>query len=152
MSPIPLGYPNPADQRTQPDAIQAQAEADNVGKRQEAPAKPGAVTPPLANVGKRKTPADLLELIPGESPIQQASLFEAARAAGINQKYARQFLGVLIVEKRVLVQKMPRDRAKSALGYVRTPPTPQPRPQDAAEELSLMSCSGRPNKRARSGF
>jgi hypothetical protein len=37
----------------------------------------------------------LLELIPSESPIQQADLFARARAAGINEKYARQFLGIL---------------------------------------------------------
>jgi hypothetical protein len=122
-NPIPLGCPNPADRRAEPvwsDATQPQAEAENSGNNREAPTEPGAATPQPTNVGKRKTPADLLELIPGESPIEQANLFEAARAAGINQKYARQFLGVLIVEKRVLVQKMPRDRAKSALGYVRT--------------------------------
>ena len=118
--PIPLGCPNPADERTQPDAMQAQAEAENVGKRQESSVEPGAATPQPTNVGKRKTPADLLELIPSGAPIEQAKLFEAARAAGINQKYARQFLGVLITEKRILIQKIPRSKAKSALCYVRT--------------------------------
>ncbi len=71
------------------------------------------------NVGKGKTPADLFELIPSDLPIQQAKLFEAARAAGINQKYARQFLSVLIADRRISVQKIPRSKAKSALGYVR---------------------------------
>jgi hypothetical protein len=39
--------------------------AENVGKAE--------------HVGKGKTPADLIELIPSTSPIQQAKLFEAAR-------------------------------------------------------------------------
>jgi hypothetical protein len=106
------------------------------------------MTRQLKNVGKGKTPADLLELIPSELPIDQAVLFEAARAAGINQKNARQFLSVLIAQKRVLVRKIPREKAKSALGYVRTPPLAL----DGTEELSSMSCSGRTNKRARIGF
>ena len=72
------------------------------------------------NVGKqRKTPADLLELIPSESPIQQVNLFEAARAAGINEKYARQFLGSLIAEKRILVQKIPREKGEERARYMR---------------------------------
>jgi hypothetical protein len=75
--------------------------------------------PSAENVGKRKTSADLLELIPSTSPIPQVQLFEAARAAGINEKYARQFLGALIAERHILVQKIPREKAKSALGYVR---------------------------------
>jgi hypothetical protein len=62
-------------------------------------------------------------LIPSASPIQiqQVNLFGAARQSGINQKYARQFLSVLIAEKRILVQKIPREKAKSALGYMRGP-------------------------------
>ena len=39
--------------------------------------------------------------------------------AGINQKYARRFLSVLIAEKHILVQKILREKAKSALGYMR---------------------------------
>jgi len=46
-------------------------------------------------------------------------LFEAARVAGINERYARRFLSVLIAEKRILVQKIPREKAKSALAYMR---------------------------------
>jgi hypothetical protein len=84
-------------------------------------------------VGKRKTSADLLELIPSTSPIPQAELFEAARAAGINQKYARQFLSGLIAEKRIVVQKIPQEKKKSALGFIRAPAQPESR--DAAEEL-----------------
>ena len=73
------------------------------------------------NVGKGKTPADLFELIARTSPIQQTKVFEAARVAGINEKYTRRFLSVLIAEKRILVQEIPREKAKSALGYVRAP-------------------------------
>jgi hypothetical protein len=80
---------------------------------------PTAMTQWPENVGKRKKPADLLDLIPSESPIQQADLFYAKRSAGINQKYARQFLCVLIANKHILIRKIPREKAKSALGYVR---------------------------------
>jgi hypothetical protein len=121
-NPIPLRCPNPADPGARPawpDAMQTQAEPENVGNVQGATIEPGAAAPQLKNAGKRKTPADLLEAIPSGAPIQQAKLFEAARAAGINQKYARQFLGVLIAEKRIQVRKIPREKAKSALGYLR---------------------------------
>jgi len=56
-------------------------------------------------------------LIPRVSPIAQAELFEAARAAGINQKYTRAFLSSLIADKRIAVQKIRREKAKSAIGY-----------------------------------
>jgi hypothetical protein len=94
-------------------------EAENTGNSQSRQDEQPEMTPQLKNVGKGETPADLLELIPSGAPIEQAKLFEAARAAGINQKYARQFLSVLIAEKRVLVRKIPREKAKSALGYIR---------------------------------
>jgi hypothetical protein len=132
--PIPLGCPNPADRRTQPDAIQAQAEAENIGTMMPAISS-AAIARPI--VGKRKTPADLLELIPSAAPIRQAKLFEAARLAGINEKYARKFLSVLIADRRIVVRKIPREKAKSALGFIQAPG--QTESQDAGEELSLMS-------------
>jgi hypothetical protein len=55
------------------------------------------------------------------------------RQAGINQKYARQFLSGLIAEKRIVVQKIPQEKKKSALGFIRAPAQPESR--DAAEEL-----------------
>jgi hypothetical protein len=111
-----------------------QAETENEGNSQDAPVEPAEVTQQPGNVGKRKSPTDLLELITSESPIEQAKLFEAARAAGINQKYARQFLRVLVADRRILVRKIPREKAKSALGYVRTPPLAL----DGTEELSQI--------------
>jgi hypothetical protein len=72
-------------------------------------------------VTKRKTPGNLLALIPSGEPNLQSDLFNAARAAGINEKYARRFLKTLIAEKQVTVRKIPRLKAKSALGYVREP-------------------------------
>ena len=101
-NPIPLRYPNPADPEAQPywpDAMQVQAETDNVGKGPKPPAGPREVTSQPTNVGKGKTPTDLFALIPRASPIAQAELFEAARAAGINQKYTREFLSSLIADK-----------------------------------------------------
>ena len=117
--------------------------AENIGNIQELPDEPPEITRQPRNVGKqRKTPANLLELIPSESPIQQAELFEAARQAGINEKYARQFLGSLIAEKRVLVQKIPRAKAKSALGFVRASlidSPARPKSQNAAQQVSVRS-------------
>jgi hypothetical protein len=127
-NPIPLRCPNPADLLARPAwsyDVQAQFETENVGNSQEAPAISSAAIA-RANVGKRKTPDDLLELIPSAAPIAQAKLFEAARLAGINEKYARQFLSSLIADKRVLVQKIPRQKAKSALGYIRASLTASP--------------------------
>jgi len=152
-NPIPLGYPNPADLRAQPAwADDCQVEAENVGNRQSPPDEPPEITQQPKNVGKpqsdslgsraRKTKADLLKLIPSESPIQQAKLFEAACAAGINEKYARRFLSTLMADKRISVQKIPRDKAKSALGYVRASridSPAQPTSQSAAEDLSRRS-------------
>jgi hypothetical protein len=74
-----------------------------------------------AAIPKRKTPNDLLALIPDSEPILQADLFKTARAAGINEKYARRFVRILISEKQVAVRKILRSKAKSALGYLREP-------------------------------
>jgi hypothetical protein len=138
-NPIPLGCPSPADLQASPGLRPevTQAEAENVGNSQEAPAEPGAASPPLANIGRRKTADDLFELIPSESPIQQAKLFEAARASGINEKYARKFLSVLIADRRILVRKIPRSKAKCALGFMRAPAQVESR--YTAEELSPTS-------------
>ena len=135
-NPIPLRYPNPADPEAQlywPDAMQVQAETDNVGKGPKPPAGPREVTSQPTNVGKGKTPTDLFALIPRASPIAQAELFEAARAAGINQKYPREFLSSLIADKRIAVQKIRREKAKSAIGYIRSPAHPKSR--GAAEDM-----------------
>jgi hypothetical protein len=70
---------------------------------------------------KRKTPGDLLALISAGEPILQADLFKAASDRGINEKYCRRFLKTLIAENGVTVHKIPRLKAKSALGYVREP-------------------------------
>lgn len=136
-SPIPLGCPSPADlqARTGLETEVTQVEAENIGNSQEQPVEPAEIDQQPRNVGKGKTPADLFELIPSESPIQQAELFETARQAGINQKYARQFLSVLIAEKRIVVQKIPREKAKSSLGYVRIDSAAHPASAEAAEEL-----------------
>jgi hypothetical protein len=115
VSDFEQGFPSSADLRGESagrDAIRV--ETENVGND-----LPSEIDQQPRNVGRRKTPADLLELIPSESPIQQAKLFEAARAAGINEKYARRFLSTLMADKRILVQKIPRSKAKNALGYVR---------------------------------
>ena len=82
---------------------------------------------------KGTPPKDLFALIPRASPIAQAELFEAARAAGINQKYTREFLSSLIADKRIAVQKIRREKAKSAIGYIRSPA--HPKSTGAAEDM-----------------
>jgi hypothetical protein len=46
--------------------------------------------------------------------------------------------GALIADRRILVRKIPREKAKSALGYLRTSSPARAESQDAAEELSPM--------------
>ena len=70
--------------------------------------------------GKGKTPSDRLVLIPSATPILQVDLWKAASAAEINSKYARRFLQALIAEKLVEVVLIPRERARSALGYIQS--------------------------------
>lgn len=148
--PIPLGCPSPADLGAESAwTDDCQVEAENIGNRQSPPDEPPDITQQPKNVGKpqsdslgsraRKTKADLLELIPSESPIQRAKLFEAARAAGINEKYARRFLSTLMADKRIVVQKIPREKAKSALGYVRAASPGHPASPDVAQELFRKS-------------
>jgi len=67
----------------------------------------------------KKTAADLLALIPTDRPILQTDLFEAARAAHINNNYARAFLSELLQLKQIITHKIPRQGAKSALAYCR---------------------------------
>jgi hypothetical protein len=130
-NPVPLGCPNPADLQARTGLAVA---AKNVGNERDLPSE---MDQQRRNVGKRKTPIHLLGLIPSESPIQQAKLFEAARLAGINEKYARQFLSVLIADRRILVRKIPRSKAKCALGFMRAPAQVESR--YTAEELSPTS-------------
>jgi hypothetical protein len=63
--------------------------------------------------------SDLLVLIPSAMPILQVDLWKAVRAAEINSKYARRFLHALIAEKLVDAVLIPRERARSPLGYFR---------------------------------
>jgi hypothetical protein len=135
--PTPLGCPSPADLQSRTEVGTEVAQVEATCQLAAAAGQENLGT----NVGKRKTPDDLLELIPNESPIQQSELFEAARLAGINQKYARQFLSVLIAEKRILIQKIPREKAKSALGYIRADLSgsqAHTTRRDATEELSQI--------------
>ncbi|HXM49127.1 MAG TPA: hypothetical protein VN956_14890 [Pyrinomonadaceae bacterium] len=44
---------------------------------------------------------------------------KSRRLAGINQQYARRFLSGLIAEKRILVQKIPREKGEERARYMR---------------------------------
>jgi hypothetical protein len=70
---------------------------------------------------RRKQPADLLVLIPGNAPISQTELFETARARGINRWYARDLINDLLAMEQIFIWKLPRPNAKSAIGYARVP-------------------------------
>ena len=72
-------------------------------------------------VGK-KSDDDLLALVPVDLPILQADLVTSARRAGINEKVYRNLVTELLAQKRVFIHKIPREKAKSAIGYSRLPP------------------------------
>ena len=72
-------------------------------------------------VGK-KSADDLLALVPVDLPILQADLVTSARRAGINEKVYRNLVTELLAQKRVFIRKIPREKAKSAIGYNRLPP------------------------------
>jgi len=68
--------------------------------------------------------------------------------AGINQKYARQFLNALIADKRILVQKIPREERRRALSGTceRASPGHQASRQAAEETfLKVMIADGLTN-------
>ena len=69
-----------------------------------------------------KKPDDLLKLIPLIDPISQEKLYFAAKEPplkmGVNK--VRQYVKILLEEKKVLEKEIPRPARKSAIGYIRT--------------------------------
>ena len=130
------GEPMPLTEEVGSDCGSPQIALENIEKSEDHPEKTtncsanlrvemkiDAENIPTTTIGtKRKTVGDLVALIPAGEPILQADLFKAACAARINEKYARRFLKTLIAEKQVTVRKIPRLKAKSALGYIKEPP------------------------------
>jgi len=69
---------------------------------------------------KNRQPADLLALIPEHNPISKEALtVEAKKKIGIGEKKCSQFASILADKGEILLQKIPREGAKSAVGYVR---------------------------------
>jgi hypothetical protein len=70
-----------------------------------------------------REPNDLLKLIPPLDPISQEKLLHLASEIGFGEKKVRQFLQILVENKKTYRYKLPRDGAKSAIGYSQTPPS-----------------------------
>jgi hypothetical protein len=68
-----------------------------------------------------KTAEDLLVLVPADGHILQADLATSAQRAGINEKLYRNLVTELLAQKRIFIHKIPREKAKSAIGYSRLP-------------------------------
>jgi hypothetical protein len=66
-------------------------------------------------------PEDLLALIPEQGPISKEALtVEAKKILGIGEKKCRQYANILADKGEIFLHKIPREGAKSAVGYART--------------------------------
>jgi AAA domain-containing protein len=71
----------------------------------------------MAKKAAKKSPDDLLTIIPELDPISQAQFFLDASKHGIGRDRARDFVDILIDQKKAFVWKLPRANTKSAIGY-----------------------------------
>jgi hypothetical protein len=75
----------------------------------------------LAKEASKSNPDDLLRLVPELDPISQEKLHQIASEKKIGEKKIRRFLKILEEEKKIYRHKMPREGAKAAIGYSKTP-------------------------------
>jgi hypothetical protein len=85
------------------------------------PADKDQITAAKKNAARE--PSDLLKLIPVLDPISQDAVIQAASDKGFGEKKTRRFLEILVEDKKIYRHKLPRDGAKSAIGYSQTPPS-----------------------------
>jgi hypothetical protein len=77
----------------------------------------------LAKPAGKKTPEDLLQLIPMVDPISEKRLIvEAKIRLNIGRDKVRDFVALLLEEEKILRRDIPREGVKDAVGYVRNPP------------------------------
>jgi hypothetical protein len=70
---------------------------------------------------KNCQPADLLALVPEQEPISKEALtVQAKEILGIGEKKCRAFANILADKGEIFLHKIPREGAKSAVGYART--------------------------------
>ena len=75
----------------------------------------------MAKKAAKKTPDDLLAIVPKLDPISQEKLFLEASRQGLGRDKTRSFVNILIDEKKVFIWDIPRPRKKSAVGYAQRP-------------------------------
>jgi hypothetical protein len=78
-----------------------------------------------AKKSSKPQPEDLLRLVPELDPMLQEKLFLVASQKGFGQKKIRDFLRILVSEKKVHMHTIPRRGVKSAIGYAKNPATPE---------------------------
>jgi len=76
----------------------------------------------LAKTESKRTPDDLLKLVPVVDPILQEKLFDIA-SPHFGEKKVRNFIKILIDEEKVYLHKIRRQGAKSAIGYAQSQST-----------------------------
>lgn len=76
-----------------------------------------------AKTAAKKTPDDLLPLIPLVDPISEKRLIEDAKTKlNIGRDKVRNFAALLLEDEKILRNDIPRDGAKPAVGYVKNAP------------------------------
>jgi hypothetical protein len=89
---------------------------------------------------KNCQPADLLSLIPEQEPISKEALtVEAKEILGIGEKKCRQYANILADKGEIFLHKIPREGAKSAVGYARTKQVLEPdgKQDEQADAISI---------------
>jgi hypothetical protein len=70
----------------------------------------------------KKTPGDLLRLVPVLDPILQEAFFQLASEKGFGEKKSREFIKILLHDGKVHEHQIPRPGKKPAKGYAQQPP------------------------------
>jgi hypothetical protein len=86
-------------------------------------------------------PEDLLALIPEHEPISKEALtVEAKTEIGIGQKKCHEFANILADKGEIFPHKIPREGAKSAVGYARTKQVLEPdgKQDEQADAISIL--------------
>ncbi len=72
---------------------------------------------------RRASPSAILELIPAVDPISQEKLWIlASEKLHVGKNAARDLVNILLEDREIFQHKIPREGAKAAVGYAKTPP------------------------------
>ena len=90
---------------------------------------------------KTRRPEDLLALIPEQDPISKEALtVQAKEILGIGERKCRAFANILADKGEIFLHKIPREGAKSAVGYARTKQVLEPdgKQDEQADAISIL--------------